>query len=148
LILFFREIFQRPEATWSVPSAGIVSYDEISLIDVFVARRDGASGYFNFKPSRSQQRRQTQRMKSNAMQNRDPGVHQTFIPRTQRPPKEQVCNPKNYFINDHHIACQLCFVSCSFISVTCADSAHATTAQRIRRVAHTKTGGGQTGTRV
>ena len=94
---FSREIFQRLEAASSDPSAGIVSYDEISLIDVFVARRDGASGYFNFKPSRSQQRRQQQRMKSNAMQNRDPGVHQTFIPRTQRPPKEQVCYPSTKF---------------------------------------------------
>ena len=37
-------------------------------------------------------------MKSNAMQNRDPGVHQTFIPRTQRPPKEQLIpqQPKEF----------------------------------------------------
>ena len=31
-----------------------------------------------------------QKMKSNALQNRDPGIHQTVIPRTQRMlPKEQ-----------------------------------------------------------
>ena len=46
--------------------------------------------FFPIKPSRHQQRKAQLKIRRDAMQNRDHSVHQTFIPRTQRVPKEQM----------------------------------------------------------
>jgi len=61
--------------------------DTRSLTDSSV---DGSMLFFPMKPSRHQQRKAQLKIRRDAMQNRDHGVHQTFIPRTQRVPKEQM----------------------------------------------------------
>lgn len=68
-------------------SSDALTDDTRSLTDSSV---DGSMLFFPIKPSRHQQRKAQLKIRRDAMQNRDHSVHQTFIPRTQRVPKEQM----------------------------------------------------------
>lgn len=64
--------------------------NSVSLIYVIYYDRDGMpTGYF--RPTRKQHLRHYKQMKESANLNRDPYMHHTVIPRTQRIQKEQVC---------------------------------------------------------